>query len=91
MSKDDVLDHFRCKDHGAIFRIYDNGHIPKRYHYEASNRIGDFVIEGQPGTTFYALVQCFFKNIGRFLKVSQTSSMFYFEKRRGVFSSLLLK
>lgn len=27
---------------------------PIRYHYTASPRVGDFIFEGQPGTTFYA-------------------------------------
>ncbi|KAF8384328.1 hypothetical protein PRIPAC_73470 [Pristionchus pacificus] len=44
---------FECS-RGDKYRVYDRKTLPVKYHYTASPRVGDFIFEGQPGTTFYA-------------------------------------
>uniref|UniRef100_A0A183V749 Ectonucleotide pyrophosphatase/phosphodiesterase family member 6 n=1 Tax=Toxocara canis TaxID=6265 RepID=A0A183V749_TOXCA len=44
----------RCANNGSEYRIYDKKHIPKRYHYAKSERIGDLVLEGMPGISLFA-------------------------------------
>lgn len=49
-----MIDKFKCNDKEE-FQIYDKGHMPKRFHYAKTNRIGDFVLNGHPGTIFFPL------------------------------------
>uniref|UniRef100_A0A0M3ILW9 NUC domain-containing protein n=1 Tax=Ascaris lumbricoides TaxID=6252 RepID=A0A0M3ILW9_ASCLU len=50
---DELKQHFRCSNNGTQYRIYDNMHIPKRYHYAHSDRIGDLILEGMPGVILF--------------------------------------
>lgn len=33
--------------------MYNKQHTPKRFHYAKSKRVGDFILNGQPGTIFF--------------------------------------
>ncbi|KAF1751645.1 hypothetical protein GCK72_018199 [Caenorhabditis remanei] len=48
---DDVSAQLRCKIDGV--KVNTVRDIPLRKHYSKSSRVGDIIIEGQPGTTFY--------------------------------------
>uniref|UniRef100_A0A5S6QDS5 NUC domain-containing protein n=1 Tax=Trichuris muris TaxID=70415 RepID=A0A5S6QDS5_TRIMR len=47
MNPDEVYEKLSCRNHP--FRIYKRADIPKRFHYSSSNRIGDLIIDGNPG------------------------------------------
>ncbi|CAP39632.2 Protein CBG23391 [Caenorhabditis briggsae] len=48
---DEVADEIRCKVDGIKVNTVKD--IPVRKHYSKSTRVGDLIIEGKPGTTFY--------------------------------------
>jgi hypothetical protein len=55
------VDELKCKE-PSRYRVYDRHRLPKRYHYAKNQRVGDIILEGRPGTTFYALVFCLLKD-----------------------------
>ncbi|GMR59582.1 hypothetical protein PMAYCL1PPCAC_29777, partial [Pristionchus mayeri] len=52
-SDDSVTGPFECSK-GEKYRVYNRRTLPVKYHYSSSPRVGEFIFEGQPGTTFYA-------------------------------------
>ncbi|GMT11976.1 hypothetical protein PFISCL1PPCAC_3273, partial [Pristionchus fissidentatus] len=52
-SDDSVTGPFQCS-RGDKYRVYDRSTLPVKYHYSATPRVGDYIFESQPGTTFYA-------------------------------------
>ncbi|VDO64384.1 unnamed protein product [Onchocerca flexuosa] len=48
----ETMEELKCPD-SAHYRVYDKQRIPVRYHFKKSNRIGDIILDGQPGTIFY--------------------------------------
>ncbi|KAI6199874.1 Ectonucleotide pyrophosphatase/phosphodiesterase C27A7.1 [Aphelenchoides besseyi] len=52
-SSEDFLEKLSCHDTKHI-HVYDRKRVPTRYHYSKSNRIGDVLLEGQPGTIVWA-------------------------------------
>ncbi|GMS80608.1 hypothetical protein PENTCL1PPCAC_2783, partial [Pristionchus entomophagus] len=52
-SHQSVTGPFECSK-GSQYRVYSRMTMPVKYHYSSSARIGDFIFEGQPGTTLYA-------------------------------------
>ncbi|VDN07316.1 unnamed protein product [Thelazia callipaeda] len=49
---EETMNELKCfnKD---IFHVYDKRRLPKRYHYSASNRVGDIILDGEPGAIFF--------------------------------------
>uniref|UniRef100_A0A915DIR1 Extracellular Endonuclease subunit A domain-containing protein n=1 Tax=Ditylenchus dipsaci TaxID=166011 RepID=A0A915DIR1_9BILA len=48
-------DKLECMDK-ENFRIFDRKKMPKRYHYAKTERVGDLLLDGHLGTTFYPSV-----------------------------------
>uniref|UniRef100_A0A915Q2S6 Uncharacterized protein n=1 Tax=Setaria digitata TaxID=48799 RepID=A0A915Q2S6_9BILA len=48
----ETVEQLKCFNN-THYRMYDRYRIPKRYHFSMSNRIGDIILDGQLGTTFY--------------------------------------
>ncbi|VDM26164.1 unnamed protein product [Toxocara canis] len=49
---DRKMEKLKCKE-GVLYRVYEKRSIPQRYHYTRSNRIGEILIEGVAGTSFF--------------------------------------
>ncbi|KAI6242231.1 Ectonucleotide pyrophosphatase/phosphodiesterase C27A7.1 [Aphelenchoides fujianensis] len=52
-SVESVYERFQCKAPDA-YRVYDRKRVPKRYHYAKDMRVGNVILEGRPGTMFWA-------------------------------------
>ncbi|KAI6227708.1 Ectonucleotide pyrophosphatase/phosphodiesterase C27A7.1 [Aphelenchoides fujianensis] len=52
-SVESVYEKFQCKAPHA-YRVYDRKRVPKRYHYAKDMRVGNVILEGRPGTMFWA-------------------------------------
>ncbi|KAH7730345.1 Protein C27A7.1 a [Aphelenchoides avenae] len=52
-SVDFVMDKYQCFDKQQL-RLYDRQRIPKRYHFSSTPRVGDVILDGRPGTIFFA-------------------------------------
>lgn len=47
-----ILEQFECKLNHS-FRVYSKKHLPKRYHYTNSERIGPIIFDGYPGARLF--------------------------------------
>lgn len=52
MTTDEVISKFSCPSDKS-HRVFDRPSTPKRYHYAKTPRVGDLILDGRPGTTFY--------------------------------------
>ncbi|KAI1708959.1 type I phosphodiesterase / nucleotide pyrophosphatase domain-containing protein [Ditylenchus destructor] len=51
-----LMAEMECYDKDS-FRAYDRKSMPKRYHYAASPRVGDVVLEGRPGKLIFKNIE----------------------------------
>uniref|UniRef100_A0AC35G2S8 Extracellular Endonuclease subunit A domain-containing protein n=1 Tax=Panagrolaimus sp. PS1159 TaxID=55785 RepID=A0AC35G2S8_9BILA len=49
---EEVIDKFACPSDKS-YRVFDRSSVPKRFHYASTPRVGDVILDGQKGTTFY--------------------------------------
>uniref|UniRef100_A0AC34F160 Uncharacterized protein n=1 Tax=Panagrolaimus sp. ES5 TaxID=591445 RepID=A0AC34F160_9BILA len=49
---EEVIDKFSCPADKS-YRVFDRSSTPKRFHYASTPRVGDVILDGQKGTTFY--------------------------------------
>uniref|UniRef100_A0A0K0DND8 Peptidase S74 domain-containing protein n=1 Tax=Angiostrongylus cantonensis TaxID=6313 RepID=A0A0K0DND8_ANGCA len=47
-----LMSPFQCK-HGDKWKVYDRKSMATRKHFQKTPRVGDIIIQGQPGTRFY--------------------------------------
>lgn len=52
---EELIEPLKCKK-GEKFLLYKKNHLPVRYHYGGSPRIGDVLISGKPGKAVFLLV-----------------------------------
>ncbi|CAD5223357.1 unnamed protein product [Bursaphelenchus okinawaensis] len=58
-----VLDKFECNDTSS-YHVYDRKRTPARYHYTKTHRVGDVLLEGRPGSIFWADRKSDYKVVG---------------------------
>ncbi|CAB3399011.1 unnamed protein product [Caenorhabditis bovis] len=51
VTTNDLVDHLRCKIDDV--KVYTRDDIPVRKHYSKDARVGDIIMEGPPGTSFF--------------------------------------
>jgi len=51
-SKPEIISKLICPKDKA-FRVFERNETPKRFHYSKIPRIGDIILDGRPGTSFY--------------------------------------
>ncbi|CAJ0591995.1 unnamed protein product [Cylicocyclus nassatus] len=51
-SMQQLMEPFEC-DRGNKWKIFSRSTIPTRKHHQRSSRVGDVIVEGSPGTSFY--------------------------------------
>ncbi|KJH50160.1 hypothetical protein DICVIV_03668 [Dictyocaulus viviparus] len=52
LTVEQLMEPFKCK-HGEKWKVYDRKSMATRKHYQNTLRVGDVIVQGEPGTRFY--------------------------------------